>query len=93
MTQNTLSSLLSEEYQQQLVDNLTELMQEAVKHMGDAPKQYPEWMDGKLAAEYVGVSRTTLSNWIKLGLAYSKVNTQARFRKSDLDGFLMQHSY
>lgn len=88
-----MSLALSDEYQKQLVDNLTQLMHDALEKLGNSTKQYPEWMDSKLAAEYLGISRPTLSSWIKQGLPYSKIGTMSRFRKADLDGFLLQHSY
>jgi len=53
-------------------------------------QQWPEWMDTKTAARYMGLSRQWLeiSRHKKSGPRYSKLSSRVRYRKSDLDAYM-----
>lgn len=75
-------------------DELAELVENAVRRALDARSSEPapepsEWLDTRGAAELLGVSSRTVSNYARSGaLPSSRIGRLLRFRRSDLEAFL-----
>ncbi|MBF0449225.1 MAG: helix-turn-helix domain-containing protein [Candidatus Magnetomorum sp.] len=46
----------------------------------------------KTVCKYADISKTTLRNWIKDGLRYTKVKGIVLFKHSDIDNYINQYS-
>ena len=57
-------------------------------HQG--PSREP-WLTVEEAAAYVAVSPETIRSWIGRGLRHGRAGRLYRFRRSDLDAFLLAH--
>ena len=50
------------------------------------------WMNIPAAAEYAGVSRSTIGRWMKEGLAHHRINHNTdRLHPDDIDSYIRQY--
>ena len=50
------------------------------------------WMNIPSAAEYAGVSRSTIGRWMKEGLAHHRINhNNVRLHPDDIDSYIRQY--
>jgi excisionase family DNA binding protein len=51
-----------------------------------------QWINTEEAAQYLGVTTRTIANYRERGMIpFSQVGRIIRYRKEDLEGFLMEH--
>lgn len=59
------------------------------KFQGDT--NAPEWFNLDSASKYVGVSRSTIDKFLRLGLQVTKIDGVQRINRHNLDSFMMDH--
>lgn len=78
---------LSPIIEQQLTKVASRVWAETMKQEMEK-KFYPEYMTLGQCSEYLNVSRSNLSEFIKLGLKVTIINKTKRVKKSDADEFM-----
>ena len=56
------------------------------------PEYLPGWFRPQGAAEYSGVSKRTVHDWLTSGLPFSRVGRCVLIKRDDLDQFIEKHS-
>ena len=81
---------LSPTIEQQLSEVATRVWRDAVKQEV-VKQQLPEYMSLGECCEYLNISRSNLSEFIKLGLQVTIINQTKRIKKSDADLFMEEN--
>jgi hypothetical protein len=82
---------MPKDFEDQLKRQFVLIADKAITELTSRP-QAPEWMDLGTAANYLSVSRGTLTTFIKQGLKVTIVNGTKRIRREDADQFMIAHS-
>lgn len=82
---------MPKDFEEQLKRQFVLIADKAITELTSRP-QVPEWMDLGMAANYLSVSRGTLTTFIKQGLKVSVNNGTKRIRREDADKFMMAHT-
>lgn len=82
---------LPKDFEEQLKHQFVLIAGKAITELATR-QQAPEWMDLGTAANYLSVSRGTLTAFIKQGLKVTVVNGTKRIRRGDADKFMIEHS-
>lgn len=72
----------------------TEQSASALQAVSGSASPWPEWMQPEVAAEYVGSSKSTLAK-LRLrggGPAFCRIGRAIRYRRTDLDEWLLSTS-
>lgn len=84
---------LPAEFQAELRNSVTGIVADALQ--GIAPtKPVPQYMGKGGVCDYLNISRNTLDTWIRKGTAprYTLIGGTYRFKRSEVDKFMLDHS-
>jgi excisionase family DNA binding protein len=82
---------VSSDFENELKAKFVAIASDALNSLASRP-QFPEWMTLGDTADYLSISRGTLTTWIHQGLKVTIVGSTKRIRKSDADTFMTEHS-
>ncbi|WP_153731841.1 helix-turn-helix domain-containing protein [Sporosarcina obsidiansis] len=73
-----------------VLNTLAELLEEIINTKKDGPK---EWMSIEEACQYINISYNTFKKFRLMGLRVSEIDGVKRVSKSEIDRFLLEHSF
>ncbi|NCD04294.1 MAG: DNA-binding protein [Clostridia bacterium] len=82
---------ISSEFQSEFKGMLTQMAQEVLEELKEKELVYKEVLTVKEAQEYLSCSFTTLQNFERKGLKFSKIDGKKYYSKSDITDFLNQY--
>ena len=86
-----VAHVLTSEQLNDLSSQLHKVLSQSVEQVRREAGLNKEWLKKKEAAAYIGISRTTLDDWIQAGLKISLVNGVQLISKKDITEFLVAH--
>lgn len=88
MNQPNVSVLLSEEQSQEFKSYVYQLVSEAAENAKREAGVSQKWLRKKPAADYAGVSISTLNTWVRNGLTCHIIDGVTIFNKGDIDSLI-----
>lgn len=87
-----LEVYLDDAVESELMDKITTVVKNALLEYGpQAQSETPAYLNQGQCAKYLGVSRTTLYKFIRMGLKTTMIGDVTRIKKVDADTFMAKH--
>ena len=86
-----ISIPMPEEFRDQFKSLLAQMAQEVLEELKERELAYKEVLTVKEAQEYLSCSFTTLQNFERKGLRFSKIDGKKYYSKSDITDFLNEY--